>query len=83
MERVGIVICNYNKADDVCACIQSVLELKYEDYRLQRTILSKKYANSLARVRSCSSMRKILAAREASTRVSAERLQQGMNMCGA
>lgn len=34
MERVGIVICNYNKADDVCACIQSVLELKYEDYRL-------------------------------------------------
>lgn len=34
MERVGIVICNYNKAEDVCACIQSVLELKYEDYRL-------------------------------------------------
>lgn len=34
MERVGIVICNYNKAEDVCACIQSVLESKYEDYRL-------------------------------------------------
>lgn len=34
MERVGIVICNYNKAEDVCACIQSVLESIYEDYRI-------------------------------------------------
>lgn len=34
MARVGIVICNYNKAEMVCQCIQSVLESKYTDYRL-------------------------------------------------
>ena len=34
MERVGIVICNYNKADMVCECIQTVLESKYTDYRI-------------------------------------------------
>lgn len=34
MARVGIVICNYNKAQMVCECIQSVLEMKYTDYDL-------------------------------------------------
>lgn len=34
MERVGIVICNYNKADYLCSCIQSVLESTYTDYRI-------------------------------------------------
>ncbi|MCM1537765.1 MAG: glycosyltransferase family 2 protein [bacterium] len=34
MERVGIVICNYNKADMVCECIQTVLESNYTDYRI-------------------------------------------------
>ncbi len=34
MERVGIVICNYNKADDVCHCIRSVLESVYTDYHI-------------------------------------------------
>lgn len=32
MARVGIVICNYNKAQMVCDLIQSVLESKYTDY---------------------------------------------------
>ena len=34
MKRVGAVICNYNKKDDVLNCIQSVLESKYTDYDL-------------------------------------------------
>ncbi|MEE3393334.1 MAG: glycosyltransferase family 2 protein [Lachnospiraceae bacterium] len=34
MKRVGIVICNYNKADWVVKCIQSVLESKYKDFDL-------------------------------------------------
>lgn len=34
MAKVGIVICNYNKAEMVCDCIQSVLESQYTDYRL-------------------------------------------------
>ena len=32
--RVGIVICNYNKAEMVCSCIESVLESVYKDYEL-------------------------------------------------
>lgn len=32
MKQIGIVICNYNKKDDVLACIQSVLESKFQDY---------------------------------------------------
>ena len=31
---VGVVICNYNKEQDVLACIQSVLENRYTDYHL-------------------------------------------------
>ena len=32
MKQIGIVICNYNKKEDVLACIQSVLESKFQDY---------------------------------------------------
>lgn len=32
MKQIGIVICNYNKKDDVLACIRSVLESKFQDY---------------------------------------------------
>ncbi len=32
MKQVGIVVCNYNKKDDVLACIQSILESKFRDY---------------------------------------------------
>lgn len=34
MARVGIVICNYNRAEMVCKCIESVLESRYTDYKL-------------------------------------------------
>ena len=34
MAKIGIVICNYNKQNDVIDCIQSVLESKYEDYHI-------------------------------------------------
>lgn len=34
MARVGIVICNYNKAEMVCQCIASVLESRYTEYQL-------------------------------------------------
>ena len=34
MKKVGIVICNYNKADYVLKCIASVLESEYTDYDL-------------------------------------------------
>ena len=34
MKRVGAVICNFNKKEDVLNCIQSVLESKYTDYDL-------------------------------------------------
>lgn len=32
MKQIGVVICNYNKKDDALACIQSVLESKFQDY---------------------------------------------------
>jgi DNA replication protein DnaC len=32
MKKVGIVICNYNKADMVKNCIQAVLENRFRDY---------------------------------------------------
>jgi hypothetical protein len=32
MKKVGIVICNYNKADKVLECIQCILEQKFTDY---------------------------------------------------
>lgn len=32
--NIGIVICNFNKQNDVLLCIQSVLESKYEDYHI-------------------------------------------------
>lgn len=34
MEKIGVVICNFNKENDVLICIQSVLESKYEDYHV-------------------------------------------------
>jgi len=34
MERIGVVICNYNKVQDVLLCIQSVLENKYTDFHI-------------------------------------------------
>ncbi len=34
MKKVGIVICNYNKADKVLDCIQSILEQTFQDYDL-------------------------------------------------
>lgn len=34
MKRVGAVICNFNKKEDVLNCIQSVRESKYTDYDL-------------------------------------------------
>lgn len=34
MAKIGIVICNFNKQNDVIDCIQSVLESKYEDYHI-------------------------------------------------
>lgn len=34
MKQTGIVICNYNKADDCLNCIQSVLESNYKDFDL-------------------------------------------------
>jgi GT2 family glycosyltransferase len=34
MKKVGIVICNYNKADKVLECIQCILEQKFTDYDL-------------------------------------------------
>jgi hypothetical protein len=32
VKRVGIVICNYNKADTVLECIKCILEQKYNDF---------------------------------------------------
>jgi len=32
MKKVGIVICNYNKADKVLECIQCILESKFQDF---------------------------------------------------
>lgn len=32
--KLGIVICNFNKQNDVLLCIQSVLESKFEDYHI-------------------------------------------------
>lgn len=34
MEKVGIVICNYNKQQKVLVCIQSILESLYADYHI-------------------------------------------------
>lgn len=34
MKEVGVVICNYNKAEQVLECIQTVLESKYQDFDL-------------------------------------------------
>ena len=34
MEKVGVVICNYNKAKDVIVCIRSVLESKNQDFHI-------------------------------------------------
>lgn len=34
MEKIGIVICNFNKENDVLICIQSVLESRFEDYHV-------------------------------------------------
>lgn len=34
MKQTGIVICNYNKAEDCLNCIQSVLESSYQDFDL-------------------------------------------------
>lgn len=34
MKAIGIVICNYNKKDEVLNCIQSVLESKMQDFDL-------------------------------------------------
>lgn len=34
MKEVGVVVCNYNKAEDVLACIQSILESVFEDFDL-------------------------------------------------
>jgi GT2 family glycosyltransferase len=34
MKKVGIVICNYNKADKVLECIQCILEQKFTDFDL-------------------------------------------------
>ena len=34
MKRVGITICNYNKSEMVCKCIEAILEQKYRDYDL-------------------------------------------------
>lgn len=33
-ERVRVVVCNYNKADDVVMCIQSVLKNNYTDLHI-------------------------------------------------
>ena len=32
MKKIGIVICNFNKADKVLECIQCVLESKFQDF---------------------------------------------------
>ena len=32
--RLGIVVCNYNKAEDVKVCLQSIVESKFEDYHV-------------------------------------------------
>ena len=34
MEKIGVVICNYNKKDDVLLCIQSVLESRCQNFDL-------------------------------------------------
>ena len=34
MEKIGVVICNYNKEKDVLLCIQSVIESIYQDYHV-------------------------------------------------
>lgn len=34
MEKVGVIICNYNKEQDVLTCIQSVLESKFDDLHI-------------------------------------------------
>lgn len=34
MKQIGIVVCNYNKAEDVLGCIQSILESKFQDFAL-------------------------------------------------
>lgn len=34
MEKVGVVICNYNKENDVLISIQSVLESTYQDLHI-------------------------------------------------
>ena len=34
MKKIGIVICNYNKEQEVLECIQCVLESKFTDFDL-------------------------------------------------
>jgi GT2 family glycosyltransferase len=34
MKKIGIVICNYNKEEEVLECIQSILESKFQDFDL-------------------------------------------------
>lgn len=34
MKQVGIIVCNYNKAEDALECIQSILESKFQDFEL-------------------------------------------------
>lgn len=33
-KKIGIVVCNYNKENDVLVCIQSIIESKYTDYHV-------------------------------------------------
>ena len=34
MKKIGIVICNYNKENEVLECIQCILESKFTDFDL-------------------------------------------------
>jgi len=50
MKKVGIVICNYNRENEVLDCIQSILESKFQDYDLY-VVDNSSTDNSVKRIR--------------------------------
>lgn len=50
MKKVGIVICNYNKADCVLDCIQCILESRFQDFDLY-VVDNASSDNSVAEIR--------------------------------
>lgn len=52
MKTTGVVICNYNKSEDVVNCIQSVIESKTDDYDLY-VVDNASSDDSVSRIREC------------------------------